>query len=100
MQPLWKWNGKFYGFRDGDELFTTEKQHVGRFQGNDIFGKDGQYIGELIGDRLITNKSKKIFRGQSFTPRTDKIVGIVKHVDYVSNVMSSGCEDFPDPENL
>jgi hypothetical protein len=90
--------GKCFGYLDGDDLWTYDGKHVGKLQGDDIYGSDGKYLGELMHDhRLITNRSKKSWRGYSFVPYANR-VGYVKYVDYVGYVMYAGYEDFPPPE--
>jgi len=72
---------------------------AGRFRGEDVFGEDGRYLGELRNNnRLITNLSKRSKRSNSFTPR--KTTAHVKYVDYVGYVMYLGYEDFPDPSEF
>src|SRR5678815_1960503 len=69
---LWTWGGVCFGYRRGDSLFTYGGKEAGRFYGVEIFGADGQYLGELRsasdGERLITNLYKKSRFMGSFTP--------------------------------
>lgn len=96
MKWLFTWGGRCFGYREGDDLWTYDGRHVGRFYNEDVYGPDGGYLGEIMNEnRLITNKSKKIWRQGSFTHYC-KRVGYVKYVDYVGNVMYAGYEDFPD----
>lgn len=75
-------------------------KHVGKLRGDEIFGQDGQYLGEVKNDnRLITNLSKKSRRGPGFTPYANR-VGHVPYVNYVGYVMYAGYEDFPDPSTF
>ena len=39
--------------RRGDDLFTRSGNHIGRVQGEKVFGPDGRYVGTLVGDRLV-----------------------------------------------
>lgn len=97
MQHLWTWSGKYFGYRDGDDLRTYRGYHIGYFVDNDAFGLDGQYLGEVENDRLIVNPSKRNIR-RSPVARFVNNVALVKMVDYVGNVMLAGYEDFPSPE--
>lgn len=100
MVWLWTWGGKSFGYRDGDELFTHDGRHVGRFYGDDIHDRHGVYIGEVKNsNRLIKSKSGKSIRRSSFSPYAKRIRH-VQHVGHVGNVTLSGYEDFPLPENL
>jgi hypothetical protein len=60
MEWLFTWDGKCFGYREGDNLWTHDGRHIGRFYGEEVYGQDGKYLGEIMsGNRLITNKSKK-----------------------------------------
>ena len=59
MQRLWTWDGKYFGHRHRDDLFTSEGQRVGRFRGDDIFDLYGIYLGEVLDSRLVTSKVKR-----------------------------------------
>jgi hypothetical protein len=61
--PLWTWGGKFYGRREGDLLIHSSGRCTGIIDGDEIYDNDGRYLGELMQDRLIRNKSKRGFRG-------------------------------------
>lgn len=99
MKWLHTWSGTSFGYRDGDDLRTHNGNHVGRFVGDEVYGPDGLYLGELRSDRLITRSSRKGTRRAGFTPFAS-VVGFVNHVDYVGSVMIAGYEDFPAPEQL
>src|SRR5579863_955264 len=61
------WGGKSFGYREGDNLWTHHGRHVGRFDGDEIYGPDGAYLGELRNkNRLITNIGKKGRRMSGF----------------------------------
>jgi len=34
MQWLWTWGGASFGYKDGDDLWTHDGRHVGRFHGD------------------------------------------------------------------
>jgi hypothetical protein len=60
MDWLWNWGGEYFGYREGDSLFTYFGHEVGRFDGEEIFGSNGRYLGEVMSDnRQITSQSKK-----------------------------------------
>jgi hypothetical protein len=53
---LWTWSGKYFGYRDGDELWTHDGRLAGRFYHDEVYGAAGRYLGEVRDvDRLITN---------------------------------------------
>ena len=97
MEHLWTWGGKYFGYRDSNALRTYRGCHVGHFVGDEVFGLDGRYLGEVQGDRLIVNRSRTNARAGSIG-RFVNNVALVKMVDYVGNVMLAGYEEFPPPE--
>lgn len=99
MQLLWTWKGKFFGYRDGNDLWTYQGKHVGRFSESEVYDQNGRYLGEVTnsGDRLITHRSKANWRSCSFTPYARRAT-MVRYVNYVGYVMYAGYEDFPVPE--
>ena len=61
-QWLWTWGGECFGYHEGDELWTYNGRHVGRFDRHEeVYARDGRYLGEVMSnDRLITKTSKKV----------------------------------------
>jgi hypothetical protein len=100
MEWFWTWGGKCFGYRNGDNLWTYSGSHIGKFYGDEVYDRNGHYLGEVkSNNRLITNRSKKNFRKPAFSPY-GKVVGYVKYVDYVGNVMYAGYQDFPTPDTF
>jgi hypothetical protein len=73
MQRLWTWDGKYFGYRRRDDLFTASGQYVGRFRGDEVFDSSGMYIGEIHDSRLIRNRTKRGRMG----PRAERVKGAV-----------------------
>jgi hypothetical protein len=48
MDWLWNWGGECFGYREGDSLFTYFGKEIGRFDGEEIFGNNGRYLGEVM----------------------------------------------------
>ncbi len=95
MEWLWTWGGRSFGYRQQDNLWTHNGEHVGRFYEEEVYGTEGRYLGELRkGNRLITMMSKRNRRRAAFRPYMDR-VGFVNRVDFVGFVMLVGYEDFP-----
>ena len=100
MKHLWTWSGTYFGYRDSDNLRTHGGKHVGRFHGDEVYGTDGGYLGEIKnGNRLITHISKKSRRRYSFAAYA-RTRGFAKYANYVGYVMYVGYEDFPEPEGF
>src|SRR5262245_62569197 len=98
MAWLYTWGGTCFGWRDGDDLWTHDGRHVGRFHRDEVYGPDGRYLGELQGGRLIRKKGR-LDRRSGFT-RRGPVIGRVRNVNLVGSVMLSGYENFPDPEEF
>ena len=100
MDWLWTWGGTSFGYRDEDQLRTHDGRHVGRFIEEEIYGVDGQYLGELGSeDRLITRQRKIGRRKSPFRPRMQRMARM-RRMTRMARMMRMGCEDFPAPENL
>jgi hypothetical protein len=48
MDWFWNWGGECFGYRDGDSLFSYFGKEVGRFDGEEIYGSNGRYLGEVM----------------------------------------------------
>jgi hypothetical protein len=99
MDWFWTWGGECFGYRSGDNLFAHHGRQVGRFHGNEVYGSDGRYLGEIKSrNRLITNTSKIGQARYAFGP----IQGgsYARYADYVGYAMYSGYEDFPSPDSF
>jgi hypothetical protein len=53
----------------GDDLFDSSGKHVARLSGTKAFGPSGQYVGTLVGDRLVYRSTDSAFIGASFVRR-------------------------------
>jgi hypothetical protein len=94
ITAFWNWGGQYIGYRLSDSLFNQEGQEVGHFaEGDEIYGSVGEYLGEVRGDRLITNLSKKAWTRGSFAPLHSK--SFPGHPKLGSKEMLAGFEDFP-----
>jgi len=100
MTPVWTWGGHILLPSRRRESVDHNGKQVRRLGDQEIFDQDGQYLGEVKNDnRLITNLSKKSWRGPGITPYANR----VRHVPYVNfagYVMYVGYEDFPDPSTF
>jgi hypothetical protein len=71
MDWFWNWGGECFACRDGESLFTYFGNEAGRFDGEEIYGSNARYLGEVMSDnRLISSRSKKGWVRGSFAPRT------------------------------
>ena len=97
---LWTCGGECFGYRQDDALFTYEGKQVGRFaEGDEVYGREGQYLGELRrADRLITNLTKKKWNRAGFSPKSGSRYGPTGNLS--PNEVRPGYEDFPSPKQL
>ena len=93
MRWLWTWGGRFFGYREGDELWTYDGRHVSRLIGDEVYGPSGRYLGEIMQGRLITSLNKTSWMRTTFAPHGSRI-GYVPFLDYVGYVMILGYEEF------
>jgi hypothetical protein len=98
MTHVWTWGGVYFGYFDGDDLWTHDGKHAARRHGNDLFNSRGRYVGEVIQDRLISNRSKSGWTGFSFGPSRRGAIG--RFANYAGYAMYAGHEDFPPPESF
>ena len=97
MDRLYTWKGRFFGFRDGDDLWTYTGRNVGRFYSDEVYGTDGRYLGELRSGKLIRRRSKGHRRTGRFRPRMNRMPRM-KYMDHMGSMMPVGYEDFPSVE--
>jgi hypothetical protein len=91
---LWTWDGKFFGYKDGDDIWTYKGKHIGKLDGTEIYDASGKYLGEIISDRLITCITKKNYQGFGYKPYGQR-ARVLKNVDYAGYAMFAGYEAFP-----
>ena len=96
---LWTWGGESFGFRDGNTLFAADGRQVGRFYENEVYGQNGDYLGELgDSDRLITRQARLGRTKSPFVPRIR--MGKMQHLNRLGRLMRLGCQDFPSADQL
>jgi hypothetical protein len=78
-------------------LWTHDGRHLGQFHGDEVYGPDGWYLGEIKGkDRLITNISKKGCRRGVFAQYAPR-AAYARYANYVGYVIYAGSRTFPRP---
>jgi len=45
--PIYRWNGRYFGFVSGDSLFDANGTYIGCIDGATVRKADGSYLGEL-----------------------------------------------------
>ena len=97
---LWTWGGVCFGYRREEWLFTYDGIGVGRFVGDEVYGTNGDYLGELRStgqeQRLATSNYKKSRVVAAFSPKVER--GYKRPANRLSQTLYCGYQDFPLPE--
>jgi hypothetical protein len=48
-RPVFRWEGQYWGFVAGEELYDRYGRHVGWLEGTDVYARSGAFLGELRG---------------------------------------------------
>jgi hypothetical protein len=51
--PVFRWNGVYWGFLEGDALYDRYGRQAGWLEGQDVFDMAGRFIGELRDGRHV-----------------------------------------------
>ena len=86
--------GNCFGYRYGDNLWTQDGSHIGKFYADEVYDSNGKYLGEIKNNNKLITHSSKNSRQSGFTPYISR-VGHVSRVDNVGNIMIAGYENFP-----
>ena len=99
MNWVWTCSGECFGYRIDDALYTYWGLQIGHIEGDEVYGADGKYLGDIqTGNRLVTKKGKKHQVRQGFTPAASG--SYVRTDDLSACDMDAGCEDFPTAEHF
>ena len=105
VEQLQRWTigGRFFGFRDGDDLWTHDGRHVGRFSAEEVYAPDGGYLGELSNGQLVTDLSKVSTSHErpEFDPYADRAsIPNAREFDRDAIAPPNGYGEFPGPDEL
>jgi len=55
MSPasLFRWDGRYWGFVAGDDVYDRYGRHVGWLRGNDVYDRSGRFLGELMNEHYV-----------------------------------------------
>jgi hypothetical protein len=59
LEPVTTWRGVAFGWIGDGGLFANDGRHVGQIYRDIIYAEGGNYLGELLKGRLITDTRKK-----------------------------------------
>ena len=57
-KPIFRWNGKYFGFIWKNRLFDEKSNYVAWIDGVEVWKKDGSYLGDLFEDTYILRATK------------------------------------------
>jgi hypothetical protein len=97
---LWTCGGECFGYRVGDQLFTSDGREAGRFtEGDEVYGPSGDYLGEVRKvNRLVTNISKRKWNRDAFVPQLGNRFVQAGRASPIE--IRDGFEDFPLPKQI
>lgn len=100
MEHMWIWAGKYFGYRQGQLLFTDRGVCAGRFNENfEAYDKHGWYLGEIgAPGRLIINRAKKSRRGTPAPAMRSR--PILRRDDTQRLPPREGFQDFPESDEF
>ncbi len=70
---IYRWNGEYFGFLYNGKLFDRHSTYMGWIEGNDVYRKNGKYLGEIVSENYILRRSTmatKATRATKATPAT------------------------------
>jgi len=96
---LWMWRGAWFGYREGQALWTHDGRHVGKFVDDAVYSPTGRYLGEVRAGRLLTRRANRTRRGAPFARAAPRETTRA-HVELVALTLPPGYDDFPCAEAL
>ncbi|KON32713.1 MAG: hypothetical protein AC479_06930 [miscellaneous Crenarchaeota group-6 archaeon AD8-1] len=57
-QPIFRWNGKYFGFIWKNRLFNEKGEYIAWVDGEEVWNKDGTYLGDLFEQTYILRPTK------------------------------------------
>lgn len=93
---FWTSDGKALVYREADGLFSCDGRHIGHFRGDEIYGPQGNYLGEIgRTGRLVTRRNKLRWRRSGFFPSRNRRLD--PPADVISEDIDGGFRDFKIP---
>ena len=95
MNPVFRWNGEYYGFISNGNLFNASGEYRGWIEDDgNVWREDGTYLGELVEGSYILRNTMKV----EPVPRVPRVppvppVPMVPAINRVGRVPRVGYED-------
>jgi hypothetical protein len=73
LRHAWTLGGRYFGYWEGNDLWSYHGKHVGRLRGFKIFAPDGRYLGELLANgRLASTPHRHERLGLPYAARSSR----------------------------
>ncbi len=93
--PIFRWNGEYWGFVLGDDLYDANGHQVGMIdKSNKVWLNNGKYLGDLIDENYIL-RSEHISEPVPKITRvaTNSVTPLIPQVNRVGRVSRAGWID-------
>jgi hypothetical protein len=61
MQPIFRWNGQYFGFIANEHLFDSTSNYRGWVENNGtVWRSDGKFLGDLVGGEYVLLQTSAI----------------------------------------
>jgi hypothetical protein len=57
-QPIFRWNGEYFGFIWKNRLYDENSNYIAWIDGEEVWKKDGTYLGDLYENTYILRPTK------------------------------------------
>lgn len=88
MRHIYKWNGNYFGFVSGDNLFDKHSNWVGWIENNQVWLASGEFLGKIYDNDYILKNTIMV----PLVPRVPHVPP-VPPISRVSRVPIVGWED-------
>jgi hypothetical protein len=60
MTPIFKWNGQYFGFIHGENVFSGDGVYLGWIEDGQVWSSDGEYLGEVVEEHYILRRTNMV----------------------------------------
>ncbi len=60
MRYIYKWNGNYFGFVSGENLFDKQSNWIGWLENNQVWLANGYFLGEIYNDDYILKNTAMV----------------------------------------
>jgi hypothetical protein len=94
MKYIYRWNGQYFGFVSGGNLFDANSNWIGWIEGKQVWRGNGTFLGEIYEQNYVLRKTKTA----PFVPQIPHIPPVppvppVHPINRINRVPVTGMED-------